>query len=155
MWSCCQLCRLRSAAGWEEDCSKNTKKSKVTPKQSAHYKRKHRVWFSTLAVLLIASGSSSSQAARVTWVIDSTGFVKVSSTWLSWIHKSREQMFNLDPDGSQSGLRWKAGLAKHVGSKLRVKDIRSDQKSRRRKRFHFFSAGLSLAWGKKHWKKEQ
>lgn len=46
--------------------------------------------FHTLAVLLTSSGSSSSQAASVTWVMFSTGLVRVSSTWLSWIHRKEE-----------------------------------------------------------------
>lgn len=35
----------------------------------------------------MSSGSSSSQPASVTWVMDSTGLVRVSSTWLSWNEK--------------------------------------------------------------------
>lgn len=131
LWSCCQVCRLQSAVVWEKDWSENNEKSKVTPKQSAQNKQRHRVWFNTLAVLLTASGSSSSQAARVTWVIDSTGLVKVSNTWLSWKHKNRGHKFNLDPGGFQRRHRWKAGdlwwsfnrpRPQHVGSKLHVKD---------------------------------
>lgn len=82
------------------------------------------MWLNTLAVLLIASGSSSSQAAKATWVIDSTGFVKVSSTWLSWTHKNegREQKFNLDPCGFLSWHHWDAGWVIFWPPTCRMKD---------------------------------
>lgn len=56
----------------------------------------------TLEVLFMLSGSSSSQAASVTWVTDSTGLVRVSSTWLSWEREKQQNQW----ENIQHGKKW-------------------------------------------------